>query len=300
MADDSSSTVRIPSWDKPLSGSGLVSSGLCVTSQPSRAAPGSARDFAPLSAPEHFEANLPLIDSVIAFHGHHGRLSADEKEDFRSWVMLKLIENDYARIRKFEGRSSFRTFLNTTVNRLLLDYWALKGRRPRVSSLAESFAPEGIWLERYIVRDRYSLSEAIQLVKTNNRSPLSEDELHQIALRLPLTKAGRRSSSTSDVEILDARQSSPERRLEQKETTEVRQRLTEALERALCQLRDEERVYINMRFEQGCKLSEIASAFHLPRKAFYRRFHRILTRLGRLLSSYGVDASCLEGYGDGF
>src|SRR5205085_8638364 len=68
------------------------------------------------------EANLDLIERVIRFTARRQRLDETDAEDFASIVKLKLIENDYAVIRKFEGRSNFSTFITVVVQRMLLDY----------------------------------------------------------------------------------------------------------------------------------------------------------------------------------
>ena len=47
--------------------------------------------------------------------------------------MLKLIEDDYRRLRRFEGRSSFATYLATVVQRLFLDFVIGKTGRWRPS-----------------------------------------------------------------------------------------------------------------------------------------------------------------------
>ena len=66
--------------------------------------------------------NVDLVDRIVAFICKRYNVGAEETEDFASIVKLKLIENDYAIIRKFEGRSRFSTFLTTVVQRLFLDY----------------------------------------------------------------------------------------------------------------------------------------------------------------------------------
>src|SRR5256885_9925743 len=46
-------------------------------------------------------------------------LSGADAEDFGSFVKLKLIENDYAALRKFEHRCSFAAYISVVVQRLL-------------------------------------------------------------------------------------------------------------------------------------------------------------------------------------
>jgi RNA polymerase sigma factor (sigma-70 family) len=248
-----------------------------------------------MPAPEYFESGLPVIEDVIAFHCSRRRLGSEEREDFHSWAICKLIENDYARIRTFEGRSSFRSFLSVIVGHLLVDYWASKGGRPRSSSTAQAFAPEGLWLERYLRRG-HTVPEAIQLVQSNHGSPLSEDELYHITIRLPLTRKRPTyvvESAGVQVGSVDA---SPERLIEAKAEDASRAHLEAVLEGALTRLSSDERVFVRMRFEDGSRINEIAKAFHIPEKAFYRRFQRTLRRLRKALKAAGLDAGCLDLY----
>ena len=55
--------------------------------------------------------------SIVSFIGRRRRLAAHELEEFAAHVNLKLIEDDYAVFRKFEGRSSLRTYLTVVVQR---------------------------------------------------------------------------------------------------------------------------------------------------------------------------------------
>lgn len=109
-----------------------------------------------------------------------------EWEDFHSWVWVKLVESDYAAIGKFEGRGSLRAFLAVVLNRYLLDYRVQKWGRWRPSTKAKQLGPHPIDLEFLIQRHGYSASDAVWTLIIDRGCPLSEDELHTIATRLPV------------------------------------------------------------------------------------------------------------------
>jgi DNA-directed RNA polymerase specialized sigma24 family protein len=69
-----------------------------------------------------FVDHLSLIDHVIQFVVRRHQLSAHDGDEFASVVHLKIIENDYAILRKFEGRSHLNTYLATVIERLFLDH----------------------------------------------------------------------------------------------------------------------------------------------------------------------------------
>ncbi|MSO61184.1 MAG: hypothetical protein EXQ50_03690 [Acidobacteria bacterium] len=53
--------------------------------------------------------HLPLIDHIVRTTGRRSHLSAGEQEDFAGFVRLRLIEDDYAILRKFQNRSALQT-----------------------------------------------------------------------------------------------------------------------------------------------------------------------------------------------
>ena len=84
-----------------------------------------------------FEAHYSLVEELIRFLSRRNRLGTDEREDFTSYAMLKLVENDYARLRKYRGDSSFRTYLTVVSQRLFLDYRTQKWGKWRPSTTAK-------------------------------------------------------------------------------------------------------------------------------------------------------------------
>ncbi|TMB53967.1 MAG: sigma-70 family RNA polymerase sigma factor, partial [Chloroflexi bacterium] len=69
-----------------------------------------------------FLSELALIERVIAWVCARRCLRGAEAEDFGSTVKLRLIENDYEILGRFEGRSSLKTYMTVVVHRLYLDY----------------------------------------------------------------------------------------------------------------------------------------------------------------------------------
>src|SRR3954452_18644206 len=94
----------------------------------------------PALAPEddHYRrfliANYPVIESVVRAVARRRRAGPTEAEDLASRVALKLVDNRYALLRKFEGRSSLSTYLTTVVDRVCRDGWAAHGGRWRAST----------------------------------------------------------------------------------------------------------------------------------------------------------------------
>src|SRR5215218_3468574 len=71
-----------------------------------------------LTPEQLFLDNLDLIERIAAHACRWSRLRPEDKEDFISWVKLKLIEDDYAVLRRYEKRenATLRTFLTVVIN----------------------------------------------------------------------------------------------------------------------------------------------------------------------------------------
>jgi hypothetical protein len=55
-----------------------------------------------------FLGHLELIEAIVAQSCRRSRFKPQEIEDFQGTVMVKLIEDDYAVFRKFQGRSTLK------------------------------------------------------------------------------------------------------------------------------------------------------------------------------------------------
>src|SRR6266498_2338556 len=69
-----------------------------------------------------FLSQLGWIERVVAAICRRHGLARDDAEDFASWTTLKLIENDYAVLRKFRGESAVTTYLAVVIAMLFRDY----------------------------------------------------------------------------------------------------------------------------------------------------------------------------------
>ena len=68
------------------------------------------------------ETHLDLIQRKLHHLSRRSGLPDLEAEEFRSWALLKLIEDDYQILGQWEGRSSLPTFLAVVLVNLVRDY----------------------------------------------------------------------------------------------------------------------------------------------------------------------------------
>jgi RNA polymerase sigma factor for flagellar operon FliA len=70
-----------------------------------------------MTAERTFLENLPTIERIASSVARRYHLSADESGEFVQEVHVRLLDDDYAIIRKFEGRRKFSTYLTTVIPR---------------------------------------------------------------------------------------------------------------------------------------------------------------------------------------
>lgn len=235
---------------------------------------------------------LPEIGRIAAWIGRRQGLPSLEVEELEAHVRLRLIENDYARLRAYAGRSSFETYLSVCIQRLARDLRdkALGSWEP--SAEARRIGPLAIRLETLWVRDGLPLDECERTLKP--RFPdLSREEIERIAVRLPI-RTRRRQEGDEALEHRPAPVPAPDQRLEERERFAARREVLAALGELLAELSPEDQLLVKLRIESGLKISEIARQFAkslgVEQKALYSRFEKIFAGLKRGLEERGISS----------
>lgn len=213
----------------------------------------------------------------------------DEANDFVSFIRLKLMEEDYAIIRKHRGESKLKTYIATVIIRQFHDYYRERRGRWRTSSTAKWLGPWAERLEALVYRDGYSLAQAITMLQTSVPNVPEERELRRIFSRLPKREVLRpRSVGEVDPRYADVEQA--DTRLGEAELEQQRADLHGRLQRALASLPEEDRVIVHLHYLEGLSLGEVARALNLEQKPLYRRINKLREALRRRLEEEGVDA----------
>jgi len=246
------------------------------------------------SAQEVFLKNLETIDRIIAFVCRTNRLNATVAEEFAAEVKLALVVEDYEVIRKFEGRSSFSTYLTTVIQRLFYQHRVKEWGKWRPSAEAKRLGQKAITLERLVTRDGFSFSEACQFLTTGSEPDYSTVELEAIYVRLPPRQprpmlVGQEGSTES---VPDGRQADDE--LLGQERQRLGRMAAATLDSELTKLDPEDQLILRMRFWQAKKAPEIAAILHIEQKKVYKRIDKLLLRLRRELERAGIRSSDIE------
>ena len=248
-----------------------------------------------MNAEELFLANLGLVDRIVAFVCRRNHYRDDDAEDFAGHVRLKLIENDYAILRKFEGRSSFSTYLTTVIQRLSFQYRVQMWGKWRPSAEAQRLGEAAITLERLMTRDGLTYHEAVETLTSRKQSGYSRAELESMYARLPHRTARPVIVQESEVAREVAADRSADDDLMQREREDQARSTARAIDAAISSMDAEDQLILKMRFGSARRVPEIATALGLDQKKLYKRIDRLLVTLRRALETAGIDArSALE------
>jgi RNA polymerase sigma factor for flagellar operon FliA len=228
-----------------------------------------------------------LIDrSISRICRRHG-LSGPEAEDFGSDVRVHFLDRDRAVLRAFQGRSSMTTYLVAVIANYLQDWRNARWGKWRPSADARRLGPLAVRLESLIRRDRLSLDEAYETLKTHERVTETRADIEALAARLP-PRTGRVSTSEDLLANLPAPESGADTTIARADAARLAGRATGLVQRAIEQLPPEDRLVLRMRFDDGIRVSAIARTLGLEHKALYRRFDRILADLRAVLERAGI------------
>jgi RNA polymerase sigma factor (sigma-70 family) len=235
-----------------------------------------------------FLSRLADIERVISFVSARHHLPGVEADDFESHVKLKLIEDNYQILGRFEGRSSLRTYLTIVIQRLFLDYRTRAWGKWRPSAAATRTGAVAVLLERLTNRDGHGFEEACELMETNHQVTVPRSALEAIAGRLPI-RMRRRFESDEALADLQSDEPPVDNVIAERDRAAVAARLDAALKAAIADLGAQDRLIIAMQFQDGRTLAEIARLLRLDQKALYRRVQRLMKALRGALEAHGID-----------
>jgi RNA polymerase sigma factor (sigma-70 family) len=235
-----------------------------------------------------FLDHLDAIRSIVTFIGKRRRLAAQELEEFAAHVNLKLIEDDYAVFRKFEGRSSLRTYLTVVVHRLFLDWRASQWGKWRPSAFARQHGKIALLLERLKIRRGLSFEEARVTLEAMHGAPVHGDDLERLYERIPL-RSDRRHVPADALEDLPASYGDPATGLVAEAEHSAAADASNALSAELAALAPDDLRLLKLRFADGLTVAAIAKVTAEDSKKLYRRIQRLLSELRARLVRRGID-----------
>lgn len=231
-------------------------------------------------------AHLDLVKVVVRFVARRHRLGPEEAEELLSSVELKLVENDYAVLRQFRGRSSLKTYLTAVVHRHCLDQRIAQWGRWRPSACARRWGPAGVLLDRLVTREGMTLEDAVAEVRARFPEEPSASHLYELGVMLPRRTARR---FLSEAALADrAADTDTFRETEVRLEQPTAKRVERALVDALRELPPDDRAILRLRFHSDLQVSQIARLLGLDQRVLYRRLETIMRTLRRHLERQGI------------
>lgn len=241
-----------------------------------------------------FLDEIETIEEVTGFVTRRARMDENDAEEFASWVKLRLIENEYAILRTFEGRSSFATFITIVIGRLLLDYRIKQWGKWHPSAEAKRIGDVAIELEKVVVRDGRPLEDAVAVCRAISPE-ITTVELQAMLLRLP-----KRAIRPRHVDLEDAASElrTPPDAIHAAAMEPARAELSglasTAVRNAFAEIDEFDRDLLRMHFAGELTIAQIGRMLNVDQQQLYRRMRRALQRLRRAVERAGVRAEHLE------
>jgi len=237
--------------------------------------------------------NLHLIQQTIDAICRRKNLHGEDASDFASEVKIRLCEDGYRRIRLFEGKSSFQTYIHTVVTRIYIDYIRTRVPRWRPSESATRLGPAGIKFEELLLRDNHDFDDAYRIVTINYQLPFEIEDAGRLAAQLRKgAGAGYREVASAEEVLLSIPSSSmPQDELViSRETNEKRKEVLAIMEKMQGRLTSEERLLLKMRFDDDIAVSVIARLLGRERSWVDRVIRKLLLDLRKeILATPGIN-----------
>lgn len=240
------------------------------------------------------EELLPTVNQAVDSVLRRRRKGKDFADDFRGWVMLKVLEREGAIFRRFRGESALLTYLRVVVDRLYCDYWISLNGKWRSSKKAKQLGTKSVHLEKLVYRDGYTLDQAVSTLQAGGGKAL-QSELRDGFFKMPSRQT--RFFSVGSESLLerhaDTRPSAYEV-LRQKEIDHASRVVRDVLTDALAELPEIDRLIVELRFCRGLRIPELSRRLGLKQRSVYHRFYRILRALGKKLEARKVHRSLVR------
>jgi RNA polymerase sigma factor for flagellar operon FliA len=238
------------------------------------------------------ESHYDLIQSKLQVMGRRSGLPEHEAEELQSWALFKLVEDDYRILARWEGRSTFSSYLTVVLVNLMRDYRIHVWGKWRPSAAAQRLGEEAILLERLLGRDGLPLGEAIHRMRVEKGVSTPATALEALALKLP-QRTGR--WRVDEGELLrfpvDGR---VEARLVDGERARAAAQVHGKLPALLRELPAEDRLLLQLHYRDDLSMAAISPVLGVPQRELYSRRDRCLKKLRRSLEGAGIDARCLS------
>jgi RNA polymerase sigma factor (sigma-70 family) len=241
------------------------------------------------TAEERFLEALEEIERAARFVARRAGLDAADADDLSATVKLRLIEDDYAILRRFGGRCSLATYVASIAHRICADEWAHVHGRWRPSAEARRLGQTAVVLEGLLRRDGRTLDEAVVLAQRVDPG-LTRTAAVELTARLPERAARATLVPIESGHDRPAGGASADERVVDAENAAASDAASRAVRETLTRMTAEDRIVLRMRFDEGLRVADIARMLACDQKQLYRRIDALIRTLREALLRAGIDA----------
>ena len=236
--------------------------------------------------------HLGAIERFAARLARNSGFRDAEVDDFVGSVRLKLVDENYAVLRRHRGESSLRGYLKMVVGNLLRDERNHLLGKYRPSVVATRRGPDAVQLDRFVRRDGLDTETAIRMVRERHPRGRSADELRRLADALPERRSRRFVSD--DVLAERGEVGDAEQRAQRDQDLAVHRRVESTLVLALAELPGEDRWILELIFRRGLPISKIARLLKVDQRSLYTRRDRCLRAIRGAMRDAGLTLSTVR------
>ncbi len=233
-----------------------------------------------------FLEHLPTIRQVLATTIRQHRMSFQDAEDLESTVLVRIIDRDYAVLRKFRGQCSWRTYLSVVIGRMYLDFRVAQWGKWRGSAVTRRSGDVAVLLERLTMRDGLPFGEACSVLAIDHGLTIDRDTLARLYATFRERPRAKGPHGRSDVPSAPPTATGL---VEGCSGQELGLAIT-WLDQAVSRLAPQDRRLLQLRFGADMSVADVARTLGLNQQALYRRYTRLLSGLRRHLEEAGVSA----------
>ncbi|HUE88501.1 MAG TPA: hypothetical protein VMO26_20685 [Vicinamibacterales bacterium] len=227
------------------------------------------------------EAKRPCIEQIIADLSRRHLLALPETDEFRKVVERALERHDYELLRAFDGRSTWDTYLNTVLTREFFIFQAALWGEWRPTAAAMRLGSVAMLLEELVVRDHFSVGDAIEWMRTSHRVDEPRHKIRELAVALRLASPEEPARKPSLVSPVELQVADPH--------------LRAALGDALALLSPDDRLILELRFRDHQPLTRIARLLQIEARPLQRRIDNIKEVIRESLLTQGVSLDDVDG-----
>lgn len=232
------------------------------------------------------ETHYLLIQGKLQHLSRRSGLPEYEAEEFRSWALFKLVEDDSRVLARWEGRCSFSTFLTVVLVNLMRDYRTHVWGKWRPTAAARRQGREAVLLEQLCGRDGLPFDEAVERMRTEHGVSLSRAELERMAASLTRRMERRRVGEEELLRI--AVDGQVESRVEEAERSRTEEELQVLLGPLLQSLSPEDRLLLKLHYWEGLSIAAISPLLGRPQRELYSVRDKCLKKIRRNLEEAGL------------